>query len=157
MPPALFAFSFSNRVSQFCPNWPWTMILLPLYPKKLGLKVCTTIPSLLFCFRVFFLVLGFELRAYTLSHSTWPFLWWVFFWPDWPQVTVLLITASWVARITVLSHWRPAIVFVLRLGLRCRSRAKLGKLFLKGTVSRNFRLWRTRSHYPKFSTLFAQK
>jgi hypothetical protein len=25
-------------------------------------------------------VLGFKLRAYTLSHSTSPFLWWVFFW-----------------------------------------------------------------------------
>jgi hypothetical protein len=29
----------------------------------------------LFCF---FVVLGLELRAYTLSHSTIPFLWWVF-------------------------------------------------------------------------------
>jgi hypothetical protein len=27
----------------------------------------------------FFTVLGFELRAYTLSHSTSPFLWWIFF------------------------------------------------------------------------------
>jgi hypothetical protein len=27
---------------------------------------------------LFFLVLGFELRAYTLSHSTSPFLWWAF-------------------------------------------------------------------------------
>jgi hypothetical protein len=26
----------------------------------------------------FFALLGFELRAYTLSHSTSPFLWWVF-------------------------------------------------------------------------------
>jgi hypothetical protein len=28
---------------------------------------------------LFIAVLGFELRAYTLSHSTSPFLWWVFF------------------------------------------------------------------------------
>jgi hypothetical protein len=28
----------------------------------------------LFCFVLFFMVLGFELRAYTLSHSTSPFL-----------------------------------------------------------------------------------
>jgi hypothetical protein len=27
---------------------------------------------------IFFPVLGFELRAYPLSHSTSPFLWWVF-------------------------------------------------------------------------------
>jgi hypothetical protein len=30
-------------------------------------------------FSIFFVVLGFELRAYTLSHSTNPFLWRVFF------------------------------------------------------------------------------
>jgi hypothetical protein len=27
---------------------------------------------------LFFVVLGFELRAYTLTHSTGPFLWWDF-------------------------------------------------------------------------------
>jgi hypothetical protein len=29
--------------------------------------------------KLFFAALGFELRTYTLSHSTNPFLWWVFF------------------------------------------------------------------------------
>jgi hypothetical protein len=28
---------------------------------------------------IFFAVLGLELRVYTLSHSTSPFLWWTFF------------------------------------------------------------------------------
>jgi hypothetical protein len=32
MPPALFCFSlhFLERISNFFPSWPWTMILLPL-------------------------------------------------------------------------------------------------------------------------------
>jgi hypothetical protein len=58
-----------------------------------------------------FVVLGFELRAYTLSQSTSPFLWWVFrdrvspaICLGWLWTAILLISASWVARITGLSH-----------------------------------------------------
>jgi hypothetical protein len=64
---------------------------------------------------VFFSVLGLELRAYTLSHSTIPsFLWWVFqdrvSWticPGWLWTVILLIAASWLARIIGLSHRHP--------------------------------------------------
>jgi hypothetical protein len=60
-------------------------------------------------------VLRFELRAYTLSHSTSPFLWRVFQdrvsqtvnW-GWLGTMILLISASWVAGITGVSHQRPA-------------------------------------------------
>jgi hypothetical protein len=63
----------------------------------------------------FFVVLGFELRAYNLSHSACPFLWWVFFeigslelfaW-GWLQTMILLTSVSWVARITGVSHRHP--------------------------------------------------
>jgi hypothetical protein len=57
-------------------------------------------PLLLF----FFEVLGFELRAYTLSHSISPFLWWDFWdrvwqtiYSGWLWTVILLISASWVA------------------------------------------------------------
>jgi hypothetical protein len=52
----------------------------------------------------------------SLSHSTSPILWWVFsrrvrvsrtIYPGWPWTTILLISASWVARITGVSHWCP--------------------------------------------------
>jgi hypothetical protein len=51
---------------------------------------------------------------YYLSHSASPFLC-GFFWdrvswticPGWPQTKILLISASWVARITEMSHWCP--------------------------------------------------
>jgi hypothetical protein len=64
-------------------------------------------------FFFFFAVLGFELRAYTLSHSISPFLWWIFFkirisrtiCPDWLQTVILLISAFWVAKIINVSHW----------------------------------------------------
>jgi hypothetical protein len=45
-------------------------------------KVTNQIPMkghLSLSFFLFLVVLGLELRAYTLSHSTSPFLWWVFF------------------------------------------------------------------------------
>jgi hypothetical protein len=51
-----------------------------------------------------------------LSDSSGPFLYWLFFWdrvsqticPDWLQTVILLISASWIAGITGVSHWRPA-------------------------------------------------
>jgi hypothetical protein len=61
-------------------------------------------------------VLGLELRAYTLSHSTSPFLWTCFqdrvsqtiFLAGWLRAAVLLISASWVAKMTGMSHRCPA-------------------------------------------------
>jgi hypothetical protein len=67
-----------------------------------------------FMFSIFFVclaVLGFELRAYTLTHSNNSFcvryfhdrvLWTIC--PDWLWTSILLISASWVARITGVSH-----------------------------------------------------
>jgi hypothetical protein len=72
-----------------------------------------------FFFFFFSSVLGFELRAYTLSHSTSPFLWLLlllffdigshklFAW-GWLRTSVLLISVSKVARITGVSHRHPA-------------------------------------------------
>jgi hypothetical protein len=68
------------------------------------------------CLFVFvFCRLGLELRANTLSHSTSPFLWWVFFnivsqtiCLGWLWTAVLLISAPWVAGITGVSHLHPA-------------------------------------------------
>jgi hypothetical protein len=77
----------------------------------------TTLLSLtpLFCLFVFAL-LGFEFRAYTLSHSTSPFFVMGFFQnkvlqticQGWLWTSGLLISASWVARITGVSHRRLA-------------------------------------------------
>jgi hypothetical protein len=60
-------------------------------------------------------VLEFELKAFTLSHSTIPIFVKVFWdrvsWTTclgWLQTMILLISASWVARITGVSHQRPA-------------------------------------------------
>jgi hypothetical protein len=62
-----------------------------------------------------FVVLGLELKAFTLSHSTSHFLWWVFrdrvsqtLCPGWLRTTILLISASWVATITGVSYWHLA-------------------------------------------------
>jgi hypothetical protein len=59
--------------------------------------------------------------VYSLSHSTSPFLWWVFqdrfSWTiclEWLQTVILLISASWVARITGVSHPHPASLTSLR-------------------------------------------
>jgi hypothetical protein len=67
-----------------------------------------------------FVVLGFELRAYTLNHSTNPFCDGVF--QDrispascWLQIMILLISASWVARITGVSHRRLAAPHILSM------------------------------------------
>jgi hypothetical protein len=67
------------------------------------------------------LVLGLELRAYTLSHSSSPFYCDGFFQerisrticPGWLQTMILLISASWEATITGMSHWHPASTLVL--------------------------------------------
>jgi ABC-type Fe3+ transport system permease subunit len=63
----------------------------------------------------FFVVLGLEFRAFTLSHSTSPFcdgyFWDRVSWTiclSWLQTVILLISASWVARITGVSHWHLA-------------------------------------------------
>jgi hypothetical protein len=71
-----------------------------------------------FCF-VLFAILRPELRTFTLSHSTSPFLWRVFLnrisqtiSPGWLQTMILLISASWEPRITSVSHWCPAVVTI---------------------------------------------
>jgi hypothetical protein len=78
------------------------------------LRLKCAIHSDLFSFFIF-AVLGFRLRTFTLSHSTRPFLSWVFWdrvlWiicPGWRWTSILVISASWVARITGLSHRCPA-------------------------------------------------
>jgi hypothetical protein len=74
-----------------------------------------TMTHAFFFFSSFFAVLGLELRAYTLCHSTSSFCDGLF----WDRVlqticlgclrtVILLISASWVARITGVSHLRPA-------------------------------------------------
>jgi hypothetical protein len=64
----------------------------------------------------FFAVLGLELRVFSLSHSASPFcdgyfrdtiLWTIYL--GWLWTTILLISASWVARITGMSHWLPDV------------------------------------------------
>jgi hypothetical protein len=67
----------------------------------------------------FFEVLGYELRAYTLTHSTSPIFVMGFFQdrvlqticPGWLPTVILLIFAFWVARITGVSHWCLALTF----------------------------------------------
>jgi hypothetical protein len=68
-------------------------------------------------------VLGLEFRAFTLSHSTRPLLWWVFrvriSWTiaqDWLQTLILLMSASWLARIVDVSHWCLATLVILEVG-----------------------------------------
>jgi hypothetical protein len=66
-----------------------------------------------FFFFFFLAALGFELRASCLSYSTSPFLWFFFFFQDrvskticrgWLRTTILLISTSWEARLTGVSH-----------------------------------------------------
>jgi hypothetical protein len=120
-----FLFVFWNSIILCSPNLSptcepeslkcWEYRCMPPY------LATTTILSyhlLFFYFSFFFLVglapptptpiLGLdELRAYTLNHSTSPFLWWCFWgrvsWticPGWLWTSVLLISTSWIARIT---------------------------------------------------------
>jgi hypothetical protein len=80
-------------------------------------------------------VLGLELRAFTLSHSCGPIFVKGFFQDrvsrticlSWLRITRLLISASWVARITDVSHQHPAqsLIFLLALPLDCESSWKL--------------------------------
>jgi hypothetical protein len=81
--------------------------------KKTVLKINTT--------DFFFLVLELELRAFTLSHSTSPFCDWFFqdriLWTictGWFWTGILPISASWVARITGVRHWCPAISWLFK-------------------------------------------
>jgi hypothetical protein len=67
-------------------------------------------------FLLFFVVLGLDLRTYyTLSPTAGHFLWRVFprqelanYFLGWLQIVVLLISASWVAKITGMRHCCPA-------------------------------------------------
>jgi hypothetical protein len=72
----------------------------------------------LYFLKKFFVVLGFELRAYTLSHSTTQFFVKSFFkigshrtiCPGWLQTMILLISASRIAKITGASHRLPYLL-----------------------------------------------
>jgi hypothetical protein len=79
----------------------------------------------IFFFFLNFAALGFELKAYSLSHSTSLFLWWVFLGDrvlrticlGWLPTSILLICASWVARITGVSlsrehFWRSVLIYL---------------------------------------------
>jgi hypothetical protein len=76
----------------------------------------TTTSSPSFLFYLFFVVLGLELRTFTFSPSTNPTFCDMVFWDrvsqtvclDWLWTVILLISASWVGRITGMSHWCPA-------------------------------------------------
>jgi hypothetical protein len=73
--------------------------------------------GLIYYYYYYFAVLLLELRAYTLSHSTNPFCVRCF-WdrvsrticPGWLWTVILLISASWVARITGVSHQCLAVL-----------------------------------------------
>jgi hypothetical protein len=64
---------------------------------------------------IFFFSSGARTQGLHLEPLHQPFLWWFFFWdrvscticPGWLWTTVLLISASWVARITGMSHRHP--------------------------------------------------
>jgi hypothetical protein len=102
--------------------------------KKIGKTQLSTVGNWLYIFKkkktkniiyllsffFFFAVPGLELRAYILSQSTSPFLWWIFWdrvsrtiFPGWLWTTVLLISASWVAKIIGVSHWCPTLIYIL--------------------------------------------
>jgi hypothetical protein len=89
------------------------------HPSTTSTRPFLCISSSLFLHLSFFLAPGFELRACMLSHSSslsffcevflrdrvsWTIL------PGWLQMAmILLISASWVARITGMSHWCLAL------------------------------------------------
>jgi hypothetical protein len=92
------------------------------------------------------MLVGLELRTYTLSHSTSPFFWdrvsrtiyppSLFFWDKvsrtiswaWLQISLLLISASFVVRITDVSYSHPAIFFFFKWWWR--SNPELGHIRL---------------------------
>jgi hypothetical protein len=83
-----------------------------------------------FYFILFFLtVLGLEVRAYTLSHSTSPFLGRVGSCGTtclgWLWTSILLISASWVARITGASHWHLAFFLKIELSSHCKQQVTI--------------------------------
>jgi hypothetical protein len=100
--------NFSSSLSSFIWGCTGSEIQSHVYSSRWPFFVCL------------FVVLGFELRAYTLSHFTNPFLWKVF-WDrvsrticlGWLQTTILLISASWVARITGKSHHAWLQIFLI--------------------------------------------
>jgi hypothetical protein len=93
-------------ISWFFILFHWTICML-LYQNHTFARVCVCV-----C-----VVPELQLRAYTLSHSISPFLWRVFFSKigshqficlGWRWTAILLISASWVARITGVNYCWPA-------------------------------------------------
>jgi hypothetical protein len=118
-PPALFCEGFFwNRVPWIiCLGWLQIVILLisaSWVNKITGMN--HQHPTEIFIYLFNFFALGFELRAYPLSHSTSPFLWWAFFEIRFHelllQIAILLISASWEAEIMGVSHQCPAEMFI---------------------------------------------
>jgi hypothetical protein len=85
-------------------------------------------PSFLCWVCLFVAILGLELRAYTLSHSTSPFFCYGFFWDrvfrticlGWLWTVILLISASWAVRITSVNHWSPVLILFYNCMVLCR-------------------------------------
>jgi hypothetical protein len=93
------------------------------------------------CYFFFLMVLGLELRAYALSHSASSFLCWVFsrwgltkYLLGWLWTIILLISATWVARIIGMSHWWPA-PFPFRSLLRFHLLSEISLARLSNTVT----------------------
>jgi hypothetical protein len=63
-------------------SWVWAYRCAPPrvteVPTNHALALALSRGSATSHFKILFVVLGLELRAFTLSHSTSPFLWWVF-------------------------------------------------------------------------------
>jgi hypothetical protein len=90
----------------------WVWILLLLWKNSFCFDYCS----------LSFTVLGLELRAYTLNHSTSTFMWRMFsrvWWTiclGWLWTLILLISASWVARIIIVSHRNPSwLLFSIKI------------------------------------------
>jgi hypothetical protein len=97
--------------------------------------------------------LGPELRAYTLSHSTRPppfFLWWVFFeigshelfaWAgfEWLWTLILLISASWGVGTIGMSHWCLAKRVLLNDCMGCTDMEAC--LWYDGNIHRRGTMW----------------
>jgi hypothetical protein len=91
-----------------------------------------------------------------LSHSTSPFLWWEIgsrtICLDWLQTVILLISASWVARITGVSHRHPATLYYFYNVMPCVT-SRLSHSESKGKLHNDLETLFRRSPERKCSNL----